>query len=190
MFDLQGKKVMVLIAPEGFRDEEYAQTHAALKGAKADPVVVSAHTGVCTGKLGSIAHAKMTVDDALNEQWDGAALIGGPGADIYIDDERVHKIARKVAEDGNVLAAICMAPVILSHAGLLDGVDATVFPDEAYEKDLVEHGANLKKQAVVQSENNINGAPLITGNGPKAAFAFGLQLTNALRGPIDDPFGF
>lgn len=89
-----------------------------------------------------------------------------------------------------MLAAICMAPVILSHAGLLDGVDATVFPDEAYEKDLVEHGANLKKQAVVQSENNINGAPLITGNGPKAAFAFGLQLTNALRGPIDDPFGF
>lgn len=189
MFDLQGKKIMVLIAPEGFRDEEYAQTHAALKGAKADPVVVSTHTGICRGKLGSIVHAKMTVDDALNEEWDGAALIGGPGAEVYIDDKRVHAIARKVAEEGKVLGAICMAPVILSHAGLLDGVEATVFPDEGYEKDLTEHGAILKKAAVVTGKNNINGAPLVTGNGPKAALPFGLELTNALRGPMDDPFG-
>ncbi len=188
MLGLQDKKAMILIAPKGFRDEEFSQTHAALKGAKADVMVVSTHTGACEGKLGSVAHAHMTLDDAVNEKWDCLALIGGPGATIYIDDERVEKIARQVVDDEGVLAAICLAPVILAHAGLLDGVDATVFPDKEYEDDLVAHGANLKKTAVVEGKNNVNGAPLITGNGPKAAFVFGLQVTNALRGPVHDPW--
>ncbi|MGI6590789.1 MAG: DJ-1/PfpI family protein [Eggerthellaceae bacterium] len=188
MLDLDGMKVMELIAPDGFRDEEYAQTHAALAGAKADVQVVSTHKGVCHGKLGSVAHAHMTLDDAVNETWDCIVLIGGPGATCYIDDERVEKIARTVAENGKVIAAICLAPVILSHAGLLDGVDATVFPDPSYEKDLEEHGAHLVKETVVVGKNNINGAPVVTGNGPDAAFAFGLELTNVLRGPAD-PFG-
>lgn len=188
MFNLEGMKVMVLIAPEGFRDEEYAQTHAALVGAKAAVEVVSTHTGVCHGKLGSVAHAHMTLDDAVNETWDCIVLIGGPGAECYIDDERVEKIARDVAERGKVIAAICLAPVILAHAGLLDGVEATVFPDPGYEKDLEAHGAQLVKRAVVVGENNINGAPVVTGNGPEAALAFGLELTNVLRGPVD-PFG-
>ena len=188
MLGLQDKKVMILIAPEGFRDEEFSQTHAALKGAKADIMVVSTRTGVCHGTLGSVAHAHMLLDDAVNVKRDCLVLVGGAGAAIYIDDKRVEAIARQVAEDGKVLAAICLAPVILSHAGLLDGVAATVYPAPNNEEDLLAHGADLRKSAVVEGKNNINGAPVITANGPEAAFAFGLTLTNTLRGPVSNPW--
>lgn len=188
MLGLQDLNVMILIAPERFRDEEYSQTHAALTGAKANVTVVSSQKAPCTGMRGSIVHAQMALDDAVKQKWDCLAIIGGDGVGVYLDDPRVAKIARQVVDDGKVLAAICMAPVVLAHAGLLDGVDATVFPDPAYQQDLRDHGANLQSDAVVEGKNNVNGAPLITANGPKAAFAFGLTLTGVLRGPVHDPW--
>ena len=71
-----------------------------------------------------------------------------------------------------LLAAICIAPTTLAHAGLLDGVRATAFPDR--EDDLRAHGA-VWTGAPVTVDGRI-----ITGNGPEAAADFGEAIAEAL----------
>jgi protease I len=185
MKDLSDKKVALVIAQNQFRDEEYAQPHAALNLAKADITVVSRNAGICHGTLGSIVHARMPLSEAVNNEWDAVVFVGGSGAGDYMDDPLAHALALHTNERGNLVAAICKAPTILAHAGLLRDAEATSFPD--FHDDLRQHGVKVRDAAVVETE--VNGAPVITANGPQSAFPFGQALVNALRGPVDT-FGF
>lgn len=183
MRELSDMNVAILIAPKDFRDEEFIQPHAALHLAQANITVVSTEEGKCYGMNGSVVFARMALAEAVEKDWDAAVFIGGGGCSIYIDDPLAQQLAVKTAEAGKPVAAICMAPEILAHAGLLKGVEATVF--ESYEGDLAEHGAIVTGDVVTESKNTINGAPIITGNGPTAAFAFGQAVVNSLRAPLD-----
>lgn len=185
MKDLQGKKVAIVIAPDQFRDEEYAQPHASLSLAGADIVVVSRQVGKCYGSRGGIAHAKMSLADAAESDWDAVVFVGGQGSATYTDDPLAHSLALRTNERGGLVAAICKAPTILAHSGLLRDAEATSFPDD--QDDLRAHGVKVRTSPVVQTE--VNGATVITANGPEAAFAFGQEVVNALRGPVDI-FGF
>ena len=185
MRELSDKKVAIVIAQNQFRDEEFAQPHASLNLAKADITVVSREVGKCYGTLGSIVHARMTLDDAARQDWDAVVFVGGSGAGDYMDDPIAHELALHANERGKLVAAICKAPTILAHAGLIRGAEATSFPD--YYDDLRAHGVKVSTAPVVETE--VNGAPVITANGPQAAFAFGQAIVNSLRGPFD-PFGF
>ena len=178
MKDLSDKKVAIVIAPDQFRDEEYAQPHASLNLAKANVTVVSVAVGKCYGSRGSIAHARMSLADAAAQEWDAVVFVGGEGAGIFAEDPLTH-------ERKGLVAAICKAPIILAHAGLLRGVEATCFP--SYQDELRQYGAKVSTSSVVQTE--VDDAPVITANGPEAAFAFGQDIVNTLRGPLD-PFGF
>ena len=184
MKDLSDKKVAIVIAPDQFRDEEYAQPHASLNLAKADVTVVSTEVGKCYGTRGSIVHARMSLVDAANQDWDAVVFVGGSGAGVYAEDPLAHSLALRTHERGCLVAAICKAPIILAHAGLLRGVEATSFPD--YHDELRQYGAKVLTSPVVQTE--VDGAPIITANGPESAFAFGQDIVNTLRGPYD-PFG-
>ncbi|MDO4532618.1 MAG: DJ-1/PfpI family protein [Coriobacteriia bacterium] len=185
MQELSDKKVAIVIAQDQFRDEEFAQPHASLNLAKADITVVSRKVGKCYGKLGSIVHARMALDEAANLDWDGVVFVGGAGAGDYMDDPVAHALALRTNERGKLVAAICKAPTILAHAGLIRGAEATCFPD--FYDDLRAHGVKVSTSPVVETE--VNGAPVITANGPQSAFAFGQAIVNTLRGPLD-PFGF
>ena len=185
MQELSDKKVAIVIAPENFRDEEFAQPHASLNLAKADITVVSRQVGKCYGSRGSIVHARMTLDDAAQQDWDAVVFVGGAGSATYTDDPVAHALALRTNERGCLVAAICKAPTILAHAGLIRDVDATSFIDD--QEDLRQHGVRVRTTPLVETE--VNGAPVITANGPQSAFAFGQAIVNSLRGPLD-PFGF
>jgi protease I len=184
MKDLSDKKVAIVIAPDKFRDEEYAQPHASLNLAKADITTVSREVGKCYGTRGSVVHARMTLDDAVKEDWDAVIFVGGAGSATYTDDPIAHELALRTNARGKLVAAICKAPTILAHAGLIRGAEATSFIDD--QDDLRRNGVKVSSMPVVETE--VNNAPIITANGPQAAFAFGQAIVNNLRGPYD-PFG-
>ncbi|RJP34563.1 MAG: hypothetical protein C4536_02525 [Actinobacteria bacterium] len=73
---------------------------------------------------------------------------------------------------GKMVAAICIAPVILAKAGILQGVEATVSP--GMEGELTAGGAILVEQPVVVDGN------IITGWGPDAAVEFAQEVNKAL----------
>jgi protease I len=164
--------LLFVIAPEVFRDEEYAVPREVLEGYGATITTASTRPGLCSGKLGMTAEATLSIADADPAAYDAVVFIGGGGAAVYFDDPAAHKLARGAFDAGRIVAAICIAPSIIAHAWLLRGVKATAFPSQ--EDDLHAHGA-LWSGAPVQVD-----LPFITANGPEAAHEFAREIARAL----------
>jgi protease I len=166
-------RVLMVIAPEVFRDEEYAEPKGVLESRGAVVTTASLRAGECRGKLGMTAHATTSIADAAGESWDAVVFVGGGGAQVLFDDADAHELARQAASAGSVLGAICIAPSVLAHAGLLSGVRATAFPSQ--KDDLIAHGALWDEGPVVTDGR------IVTANGPEAADKFGRALADALE---------
>jgi 4-methyl-5(b-hydroxyethyl)-thiazole monophosphate biosynthesis len=135
-------------------------------GLDAEPVVASRGTRLL---------ADTTLDEALAHDYDMVVLPGGqPGSDNLNNDARIHTLLKKMANSGKFTAAICAAPAVLAHAGLLDGKRATAFP------------GTLEKLASpkITIENNsvIKDGKVITSRGPGTAMDFALELIELLSG--------
>jgi protease I len=165
--------VVMVIAPRVFRDEEYAEPKRVLESRGATVVTASVAPGECIGKLGMRATAEISVADAALRDWDATIFVGGAGASVFFDDPAAHALARRAAQaDSSVLAAICIAPSTLAHAGLLSGVKATAFPSQM--DDLIMHGAVWTGDSVTRD------GQLVTGNGPEAAVEFAEEIGDML----------
>ena len=169
---ISGKKVLLIVAPGGFRDEELFETKAELEAAGAATAVASKKTGTITGMLGGKASATLALAEASASDFDAVVFIGGGGSSVYFNDSAAHALAKEAAGQGKILAAICIAPSILANAGLLHGKKATCFSSEA--SNLRAKGANYSGQPVT-----IDGK-IITANGPGAAKEFGRKIAEAL----------
>lgn len=164
--------VLMVIAPETFRDEEYEHPKQVLEAHVHTVTTASTRPGLCTGKLGAVATAEISIEDALERSFDAVVFVGGAGASVYFDDEIAHRLARRAHERDAVVAAICIAPSILARAGLLQGVRATAYPTQ--EQDLKDHGA------VWTGEDVTVDGRIVTANGPHAAVAFGEAIARSL----------
>jgi 4-methyl-5(b-hydroxyethyl)-thiazole monophosphate biosynthesis len=117
----------------------------------------------------------MSLDAALQLEFDMIVLPGGlPGADHLRDDPRVIDLLKKMAAADRYTAAICAAPGVLAHAGLLDGKRATSFPG-ALDIDAVP-GIEYQEAPVVKDDK------VITSRGPGTAMDFALTLIETLAG--------
>ena len=97
---------------------------------------------------------------------------GVPGTPNLEQSDAVQSAIEYCVMNDKYLAAICAAPSILGHLGVLEGCEAICYP--GYEKDL--KGAKISEQAVVRDGN------VITGKGAGVAVDFGLKLAEVLCG--------
>ncbi len=115
------------------------------------------------------------LDDVMQQEFDMLVLPGGlPGADHLDADRRIHALLKRLSEGGGYTAAICAAPKVLAHAGLLDGKAATGYPG-------VLDGMELSSTEISQDAVVIDGK-VITSRGPGTAMAFALTLIAQLLG--------
>ncbi len=170
--DLTGKSVLMIIAQANFRDEELLDTGEVLNNHNAHVVVASKGVEKAKGSLGAVVNVNKDISDVNVNDYDAIAFIGGPGADVYFNDQTALKIAKDSYENGKITAAICIAPVILANAGILDGKQATVF--STGKDDIEAKGATYTGDSVTQD------GKIITANGPNAAKSFGHAIAREL----------
>ena len=120
-------KVLLIVAPVDFRDEEAFEPKRALEERGVEVVVASRGTKVAKGKLGGELKVDVELNDVQVDEYDAVVFAGGPGARTYFDYQKARELAKQAVEKGKVLAAICIAPQILARAGLLKGKRATVW---------------------------------------------------------------
>ncbi len=170
---LTGKKVVLIIAQEGFRDEELTTPKKILTEEGAKVVVASTRKSMCKGMLGLKIKPDMTISRIKAENFDAVVFIGGVGAKKLFNDRKAHSVAKKAVSKKKVLGAICVAPSILANAGVLKGKKATAFKSE---KDNLE-----KKGAKFKDEDVVSDGKIVTANGPEAAEKFARELIKKLR---------
>jgi len=160
-------KILFVIAPDKFRDEEFEVPQKAFEEAGIGYDVASTRIGTCVGFFGASVEAGITIEDAKEENYDGIVIPGGIGAqDALWGNSALMDLVKKFNEKGKVVSAICLSPVVLAQAGLLEGRQATVYKSPASVHEMKRGGANLVDVAVVADLN------IITGNGPAASLEF------------------
>lgn len=170
-------KIALIIAFRNFRDEEYFIPKSIFLRNGAKIFTISAEKGIAIGVEGNEAKVDIVVDDLRVSDFDAIVFIGGEGALKELDNEKNYEIARKAVEDGKVLAAICISPIILAKAGILKNKKATVWSNP-----LNRAGIKIlkEKSAVYQDEPVVVDGNIITGNGPFAAKKFAEKIIEAL----------
>ena len=174
MASIAGKKVLMIIASNKFRDEELFESRKVLSQAGAVTTVASSKVGTITGMLGGEAEATLDIKKVEASDYDAVVFVGGTGASEYFNDPTAHKIAQYTVAAGKVLGAICIAPSTLANAGLLKGKKATCYASE--KANLIAKQANYTGKGV-----EVDGK-IITADGPGSAKAFGQAILKALQG--------
>jgi protease I len=168
-------KVLIVIAPEKFRDEELAEPVAALTKAGIGYDIASTRRGTCTGMMGGKATANLSLDDVDHKAYDGIMIIGGAGAQAHLwDDEMLQPIVRFFSDKMKVVGAICLAPVVLARAGILKGKKATYSENPVAFREMKAGGAVLVNQPVVAESR------IVTANGPAASKEFAATFIKML----------
>lgn len=170
------KKVLLVVAHEGFRDTEYLWPKEELEKAGIAVEVASDKVGTATAADNRLAiEVSKAIGAVSAEDYDGVFLIGGPGALAYLDNVVTYKLMKEAAKKCRVWGAICISPRILARAGLVNNKKVTGWNNDGeLEGILVNAGAKYVPENVV-----VDGK-LITADGPKSARQFGKKIAELL----------
>lgn len=176
---LSGKRVLMVIAPREFRDEELLEPRALLAEQGAQIDVASTAKGQATGMLGATVTPDLLLSEANAESYDAVIVVGGMGSPEHLwDNKDLHVLLQNIQSNNKVIAAICLSGAALARAGVLVGKNATVWPMPESLAAL-EHGkARYTKEPVVCD------GKIITADGPGAASQFGTAIADALAGKL------
>lgn len=169
-------KILIAVAPEKYRDEELAMPVAAFQKAGIAYDITSTRRGPCSGMLGAKTTATLMFEE-VNPKWYGCiVIIGGSGSQTYLwDDDLLVNLVKYFYESKKIIAAICLAPVVLAHAGILNGIKATFFESPDSVREMKAGGAvPVNKPVVVDGR-------IITANGPAAAQEFAGAILSAIK---------
>ncbi len=166
--------VLVPLA-EGCEELEAVTILDLLVRAGIDVVSAGLQEGPVRCSRGTVLVPAMTLDQALEHDYDMVVLPGGlPGADHLDNDPRIRELLLKMANSEKFTAAICAAPKVLASAGLLANKQATSYPGVIDSMDI--DGMTCTDDAVVRD------GKVITSRGPGTAMDFALQLIELLEG--------
>ncbi len=177
---MAGKKVVIIVAQEGFRDEEFVAPRDYFQSSGINVAVASVRKGACRGVMGATANATLSLAEVKAADFDGVVFVGGPGTPSVRREIESMRIAKEFASSGKAVAAICWAGTILAKAGVLEGKNATVWngDDAEFRMTTAEYlesmGAHYTGEPVT-----VDGK-LITADGPRSANKFAVEIVKAL----------
>jgi len=169
---LEGKTILMVVAPKDFRDDEYTTPRSMFDAEGATVTVASTRRGTAVGVGGTQVPVDLVASEAKGSDYDAVVFVGGPGMVPYLDNAEFVRLAKESAAAGKVTAAICVAPTILANAGLLKGVQATAWESE--------HPKLKAAGATISPHNTVRSGKIITANGPEAARDFATLIIHSL----------
>ena len=132
-----------------------------------------------TGEVISSSHNIKVVPDialsdvVLDDNTEAVILPGGlPGATNLEESMEVQEAIDFAVENDKFVCAICAAPQILGHKGLLKGREAIAYP--GFESEL--------EGAVISEKHVAVDGKFITAKGAGVATEFGLAIVSVLKG--------
>lgn len=158
----------------GFEEVEALTPVDLLRRSGKEVQLVGVGGKVITGSHGIAVQTDITdAEIVLGRELEMMILPGGMPGTLNLEKSEAVQTAIDFCHDREIyIAAICAAPSILGHKGLLNGREAIAYP--GFEEQLA--GAVISEHSVVQDGH------IITAQGAGAAVAFGLKLAEIFNG--------
>jgi protease I len=159
MGKLDGKRIAVLVAPEGVEQVELTEPWKAIKDAGATPELISTEAGTVQAfnhlDKADTFDVDKTVADADASDYDGLLLPGGvANPDFLRMDEGAVAFARAFFEQSKPVAVICHGPWTLVEADVLKGRTITSWP--SLKTDIENAGGRWVDEEVVVDEGLVS----------------------------------
>lgn len=165
--------MVYLFLAEGFEEIEALAPLDILRRGNIEVKTVGIGEGVVTGGHNISVKADILDTEVKMENIEAMILPGGGlGTENLEKSKIVQDMITYCVENNILIAAICAAPSILGHKGLLKGKKAISFPSVQDELE----GAIIQEDYVVRDEN------IITARGMGVSIEFGLEILAALKG--------
>jgi protease I len=165
----------MVIAPRDFRDEEFQEPHSLFLKEGAKVVVSSSDTNEAHGMLGMKIKPDKLIEDVNPLDFDAIVLIGGSGSTALWNNEKLHEHLRISYKNRKVIGAICLSPVTLVKAGILEGKAVTCYETPEVIKIFKENNVELTGKSVEVIDN------IVTANGPAAAKGYAEKIVELLK---------
>ena len=158
---------------DGFEEVEAIAPVDMLRRAGIEVKTVGVTGDVISGSHGIKVIPDMDIKDiVLDDELEAVILPGGlPGATNLEESADVQKAIDFADANNKYICAICAAPQILGHKGLVKGKEAIAYP--GFESEL--EGAIISEDYVVIDGN------IITAKGAGVATEFGLKIVSVLK---------
>ena len=165
--------VDILLA-DGFEEAEALVTADLLRRGGCEVTLVGLDGLTVTGAHHITVTADATLSQVTTDDLEMLVLPGGLGG---VENIRMNLFAlafiQSARDKGAYVAAICAAPTILAHIGILDRRSAVCYPGMENQM----YSAVVKEGCPVVADGRI-----ITGEAAGAVFDFGLKLVEVLKG--------
>ena len=119
--------VLLIIAPENYKEEEFFDTKRLLSKAGVKVTVANSTGKPSVSKNGKMVKVQKSLKDVKVDEYEGIIFVGGSGASTYFNNSIALELVRKFFKAGKIVGAICIAPTILANAGILKGKKATAY---------------------------------------------------------------
>lgn len=166
-------KILVPLA-DGFEEIEAVTIIDVLRRAELDVTAAGLAPGTITGSRGIRIEPDVPLTALDLDSFDAIVLPGGTGATLnMMEDARLLDALRALSKSGKLTAAICAAPMVLAHAGIVSGVPVTSHPSVR----------ERLGEADVRSEPRVvHAGSVMTSQGAGTSMEFALALVEELCG--------
>lgn len=173
-------KVLFILMPSKFRDEEFSVPYQILKenGCKID--VAGLQEGMAIGVNGFRFKPDRTInhlDDAELAGYQAVVVPGGPGSrDFLWDNKAVQHILNYFNQHKRIVATICFASVVPVQSGMLRGKVAAGCAHDEIKQIFADNGVELSSERCVSLATD----RIITAQGPQDCIPFGNAIVDLL----------
>jgi protease I len=170
--DLAGVKILFILPPYDFCDEEYQKPKDLFADWGARIVLASSSLANAKGMSGASAKPNIFIKEAQARDFEALLLVGGIGSQKFWHDQTVHNLMIRANRLDKIVSASGYAVMILANAGLLQGKRATGFP-------VIENF--LKWQGAIYTGHPVEiVGNIVTASGPEAAEEFAEAIAELL----------
>lgn len=165
--------MVVVFFAEGFEEVEALATVDVLRRAKIDVKMIGIHEILVRGSHGIGVEMDGGFEDigSINDVQCIVLPGGMPGSNNLKASGKVGEWLKKAEASGKYVAAICAAPIVIGHFGIMEGKKFTCYP--GFEKELPNH-LHVPESVVADGK-------LITAKGIGVALDFGLEIVKHLK---------
>ncbi|MCA9497467.1 MAG: DJ-1/PfpI family protein, partial [Nanoarchaeota archaeon] len=169
-------KILMLIAPNNFRDEEYFKPKRILETEGFQVYTASRGVMEARSKLGNLVKIDIDIYNVNLNNFDVLVLVGGNGCLIYEKDQFILNLIRTAFSTGKIIASICISPRILGASGILKGKKITMWNEDGSQDRFIHSWGAEFTDADVEIDDK-----LITAKGPEFSKEFGMEIAEVIN---------